>query len=113
MAVFRWDRETVAHLGRRAAFGARREEVDYFYALGPDKTLDFLLHYEQVPNDQMEQALAAQPFDLSKYQGIVQWWLFRMAHTWRPEPRDTLYAASKTPSPAEPAAWNTTSAPSS
>ncbi|MBI5378644.1 MAG: DUF1800 domain-containing protein [Nitrospirae bacterium] len=92
MSVFRWDRETVAHLGRRAAFGARREEVDYFYALGPDKTLDFLLNDEQVPNDQMEQALAVQPFDLSTYQGIVQWWLFRMVHTWRPlEEKMTLF----------------------
>lgn len=92
MATFRWDRETVAHLGRRAAFGARREEVDYFYALGSDKTLDFLLNYEQVPNDQMEAALAAQPFDLGKYQGIVQWWLFRMVHTWRPlEEKMTLF----------------------
>lgn len=92
MTVFRWDRETIAHLGRRAAFGARREDIDHFYALGPDKTLEFLLNYEQIPNDQMEQALAAQPFDLSKYQGIVQWWLFRMTHTVRPlEEKMTLF----------------------
>lgn len=92
MAVFRWDRKTVAHLGRRAAFGLRREEVEYYHTLGPDKTLDLLLNYDQVLNDQMEQALAAQPFDLSKYQGIVQWWLFRMTHTWRPlEEKMTLF----------------------
>jgi len=39
-----WGRKWAAHLYRRAAFGANREELIEAEQLGPDGTLDLLLH---------------------------------------------------------------------
>ncbi len=79
-----------AHLLRRAGFGATPEEIDDVLLLGREGAVDYLIHYEQIDDSAMEQALAAQnylqppagqPLSLP---AIQQWWLFRMLHTRRP-----------------------------
>lgn len=77
------ERDRVAHLLRRAGFGASQSELDYYASVGLDATLDQLLNYERVQDD-VEQRLDALHLDLYKPADLQRWWLLRMIYTRRP-----------------------------
>src|SRR5689334_22585052 len=97
------DRQRMAHLLRRAGFGASQDELNTYLQLGWNGAVDRLVNYDQVPNDAvdaqadaMEQQVLAswdrakmnQP-PLPGYQAI---WLTRMLTTNRPlEEKMTLF----------------------
>ena len=92
MASVVWNRRLAAHLYRRAGFGGTPEELDRAVAEGLEATVERLIHPELVPNDALDQRLAALPIDLTKFPGIIRWWLTRMIFSARPlEERMTLF----------------------
>ncbi len=76
-------RTQVAHLLRRAGFGAGEEQLDEYEALGLVGAVDRLLDYESVPDDSEERA-ARLSLDLRKLGDLQKWWLFRMVYGARP-----------------------------
>ena len=74
----------VGHLLRKAGFGATADEVQRYSALGYRASVDRLLNYEQVPDDEMEKRLKALNLDMNKPLDQQRWWLLRMAWTQRP-----------------------------
>ncbi|HSR50063.1 MAG TPA: DUF1800 domain-containing protein [Acidobacteriota bacterium] len=52
-----WDRQTAAHLMRRAGFSASLQEIDRLVEQGFPATLDELLNYEQVDDSELEDLL--------------------------------------------------------
>lgn len=85
--------EKIAHLLRRAGFGASPAELDGFVAMGLPATIDHLLNYEQVDNAALDGLLAGQELELDQRLAHLQrWWLLRMIHTQRPlEEKLTLF----------------------
>ncbi|MGH9845486.1 MAG: DUF1800 family protein, partial [Blastocatellia bacterium] len=87
MAVTRYDR--MAHLLRRAAFGARPDEINAHLRKGFEATVDELVNYENVPEDP---AIPAQPttsgggfnIELLDVPGVMAWWYTMMIRTRRP-----------------------------
>jgi uncharacterized protein (DUF1800 family) len=83
-------RSQVAHLLRRAGFGATEAELDQYTALGFAGALDRLLNPEQVDDsatDQQIAALAPDPKDpeaKKKIEAAKFWWFNRMLYTQRP-----------------------------
>src|SRR5438132_7498829 len=80
-------RSQVAHLLRRAGFGATEAELDQYTALGFAGALDRLLNPEQVDDsatDQQLQPLSALLGDPRKIEPAKFWWLNRMLYTQRP-----------------------------
>jgi uncharacterized protein (DUF1800 family) len=83
-------RSQVAHLLRRAGFGASEPELDQYAALGFAGAVDRLLHPEQVDDsatDQQVALLALDPNDPEarrKLEAAKFWWLNRMLYTQRP-----------------------------
>ncbi|MCA1644136.1 MAG: DUF1800 domain-containing protein [Chloroflexi bacterium] len=80
-------RSQVAHLLRRAGFGATEAELDQYTALGFDGALDRLLSPEQVDDSAIDQQLAPLTTDLGdpkKIEPAKFWWLNRMLYTQRP-----------------------------
>lgn len=79
------ERSKVAHLLRRAGFGASLSEIDYFTSLGLDATLEHLLNYESV-----EEEPGIDVYSLTNNNGnlpapiVSGWWLHRMMTTKRP-----------------------------
>ncbi len=76
-------RERIAHLFRRAGFGATPQQLDEFSRRPYDDAVEYLVNYEQVPDD-LEQRLKLNPVDRSRIDSVRQDWLFRMLHTKRP-----------------------------
>ncbi|MBI3965688.1 MAG: DUF1800 domain-containing protein [Chloroflexi bacterium] len=76
-------RYQIAHLLRRAGFGATVAELDQYNKLGFEGAVDRLLDFGSVP-DPAEEGATRQGFDLAKSDGIRQWWLYRMFRTTRP-----------------------------
>ncbi len=76
-------RPRLAHLLRRAGFGASKPELDQFEAMGYEATVAALLDFPNVP-DPIEERLAALPLDLTKGDELKRWWLLRMRYTTRP-----------------------------
>ena len=76
-------RRELAHLLRRAGFGATPAELDAAARLGYDATVERLLNFEGVPDD-VESRLAALELDLSRPDGMRLAWLYRMLLTKRP-----------------------------
>jgi uncharacterized protein (DUF1800 family) len=77
--------EQMAHLYRRAGFGASAAELRAAMDRGLDATLDSLLNYESVEDDvDLKLAQLNPPLDLSKLKDLQTWWLFRMLNTRRP-----------------------------
>jgi hypothetical protein len=76
-----WGRKWAAHLYRRAAFGAGREELLEAERLGPHATLDLLLHgrpnAEDLVGPLVEAGLVAAERDESGDQ-LRAWWLYCM-----------------------------------
>ncbi|HEY7068222.1 MAG TPA: DUF1800 domain-containing protein [Chloroflexota bacterium] len=76
-------RRELAHLLRRAGFGATPAELDAAARLGYDATIDRLLYYERVPDD-VDARLGALDLDQSKIEGMRLALLTRMLLTRRP-----------------------------
>lgn len=74
----------IGHLLRRAGFGASPEEIAMYQSLGFSGTVDRLLNYQQVADDNMENRLKALNIDLNSPEDQQRWWLLRMAWTQRP-----------------------------
>src|SRR3981081_1086512 len=80
-------RSQVAHLLRRAGFGATEAELDQYTALGFAGALDRLLNPEQVDDSASDQQLApltTHRADPKKIESGKFWWLNRMLYTQRP-----------------------------
>jgi uncharacterized protein (DUF1800 family) len=76
-------RRELAHLLRRAGFGATPAELDAAARLGYDATVERLLYPERVPDD-VDGRLAALDLDVSRPEGMRLAWLYRMLLTKRP-----------------------------
>jgi uncharacterized protein (DUF1800 family) len=93
--VFSNERTRVAHLLRRAGFGASPQELDRFAGMGTAAATNALLNYQQTSNQQLEASLPA--FDPTVTGGrqaasLQAWWLTRMVGTARPlEEKMTLF----------------------
>jgi uncharacterized protein (DUF1800 family) len=83
-------RSQVAHLLRRAGFGATEAELDQYTALGFAGALERLLNPEQVDDSATDQLIAplaldpAGPDAKKKLEVAKFWWLNRMVYTQRP-----------------------------
>src|SRR5207245_8504634 len=80
------DRHLIAHLLRRAGFGATASELDSYASLGFKGAVNQLVDYDQVPNDAVDAQIAFMEgsLDLTKLDSIQQIWLYRMLNTARP-----------------------------
>src|SRR5829696_5722800 len=76
-------RREMAHLLRRAGFGATPAELDAAARLGYDATVERLLHPERVADD-VDARLAALDLDVSRADSMRLAWLYRMLLTKRP-----------------------------
>jgi len=90
------ERVRVAHLLRRAGFGATPAELDRYLAMGTAGATQALLDYRQTSNAQLEGALPAVDPNAGRGAatvGAIQgWWLQRMVQTARPlEEKMTLF----------------------
>ncbi len=82
----------IAHLLRRAGFGANPQELAHYQSIGYAQTLAELLHPEHINNSGLENILAHQHFDYSNPNSLKKWWLYRMIFTARPlEEKMTLF----------------------
>jgi uncharacterized protein (DUF1800 family) len=95
-AAFSSERVRVAHLLRRAGFGATRAELDRYAAMGTRTVTAQLINYQQTTNAQLEAQLPALDLISSKGAGAIGpaqgWWLQRMVQTARPlEEKMTLF----------------------
>src|SRR5437667_247375 len=88
------EQRRIAHLLRRAGFGATPSEIAEHLRLGFDDAVDRLVDFDRVPNDDLEAQVAAMEsqLDLTKLPSIQQIWLYRMLATARPlEEKMTLF----------------------
>lgn len=83
MAV-EWNERTVAHLLRRAGFGATSEEIKFYLSMGQQKAIDYLLNYESVDDSAVEKLISDAKFPTDNVTGIISEWVLRMAFTKRP-----------------------------
>ena len=84
----------LAHLLRRAGFGARPGEWAAYTKLGVAGTTDSLLHPEATPDHLADvmRDLGGDYIDYSDMGSLSKWWLYRMLHTQRPlEEKMTLF----------------------
>lgn len=80
-------RSQIAHLLRRAGFGATEAELDAYTQLGFAGAVDRLLNPEQVDDsatDQLLQPLTDKLGDKKQIEAAKFWWLNRMLYTRRP-----------------------------
>ena len=80
-------RSQIAHLLRRAGFGATASELDYYASLGFTGAVDRLLNPEQVDDsgtDRLLQSLTANLGDRKQIEASKFWWVNRMLYTQRP-----------------------------
>ena len=81
------ERSQVAHLLRRAGFGATEAELDHYTQLGFAAAVDRLLNPEQIDDSATDQLLAPLFTDLGdpkKIEAAKFYWLNRMLYTQRP-----------------------------
>jgi uncharacterized protein (DUF1800 family) len=84
--------QKIAHLLRRAGFGAAPGDIETYGALGIEGAVDRLMNFQNIPNTVMDQRIAAANFDFTRPQGILSWWLARMTYTAHPlEEKMTLF----------------------
>ena len=82
-----WSRKWAAHLYRRAAFGASREELLEAEKLGPDATLDLLLHGLPTAAGNLLTILDVGRDVAAREDGgekLRDWWLYAMLHGQHP-----------------------------
>jgi hypothetical protein len=92
-------RRRVAHLLRRAGFGAGKDEVDRLAALGVEGAVDELLAYERLP-DNLEETLkqvGGALLDVSTLEDAQTWWLYRMIASRRPLEEDDAFGTATSP----------------
>ncbi len=80
------ERELIAHLLRRAGFGATRDELEAYTAKGYDAVVEELLHPEQSP-DIDEDILRRYHLGLMHDEHLTSWtahWIYRMINSRRP-----------------------------
>ncbi|MBV9329001.1 MAG: DUF1800 domain-containing protein [Chloroflexi bacterium] len=80
-------RSQIAHLLRRAGFGATQAELDQYTPLGFAGAVDRLLYPEQVDDSATDQILApltANLGDRKQIEAAKYWWVNRMLYTQRP-----------------------------
>src|ERR1051326_936383 len=80
-------RSQVAHLLRRAGFGATEAELDTYAQLGFAGAVDRLLNPEQVDDsatDHLLQPLTTNLGDRKQIEASKFWWVNRMLYTQRP-----------------------------
>ncbi|MGI4789528.1 MAG: DUF1800 domain-containing protein [Janthinobacterium lividum] len=88
------DSRNLAHLLRRAGFGARPDEWSAYAKLGLAGTTQQLLHPETMPDPfgTILQDIQGDYVDFDSLDSIKKWWLYRMSHTPRPlEEKLTLF----------------------
>src|SRR5262249_46934771 len=81
------ERELIAHLYRRAGFGATAEELDAALAQGYEATVDDLLHPERQPEvdvDPLARVFPEVDDARNVLLGVQARWLFTMINTKRP-----------------------------
>lgn len=84
----------IAHLLRRAGFGASPREWDAFLKLGVAGTTEYLLHPERVEDSMsaLQNEVGGDLVDFEEISSIRNWWVYRMTHTKRPlEEKMTLF----------------------
>ena len=76
----------MAHLLRRAGFGARRDELDRYCAQGYEATMEELLHPEQVPelDEDIIRRYHVDQNSLMLIESSQAYWLYRIINTQRP-----------------------------
>jgi uncharacterized protein (DUF1800 family) len=75
-------RTQIAHLLRRAGFGASKEQIDEFQALGITAAVDRLLDYDKIEDD-TEDRIRSFDLNLRKAADLQRWWLLRMIYSKR------------------------------
>lgn len=82
------DFQKMAHLLRRAGFGASRDEVEAHVRKGLDATIQELVHYDAVlpANDfeRVQDRLQSDFLDFRDFGDLQLWWINKMLHTDRP-----------------------------
>ncbi|HEY9713716.1 MAG TPA: DUF1800 domain-containing protein [Chroococcales cyanobacterium] len=82
----------IAHLLRRAGFGASADEMTYYRSLGYRSAVEALLNPERVDNSELEAMLDKEMFDFTNRTDLRRWWIYRMAFSKRPlEEKMTLF----------------------
>lgn len=103
-----WSRDHAAHLLRRAGFGGTPEQIDFLHQMGRRKAVDYLLNYENEPDDTLpiEVARVARPDRMARMEmseqerqreqmrmrresaaqltRVLDWWIQTMVATPRP-----------------------------
>ncbi|MDY3561699.1 DUF1800 domain-containing protein [Gemmata sp. JC673] len=82
-AAGEWNRKWVAHLYRRAGFGATPAEIDQALAQGPTKTLDRILTGEPDQADRLELLTESGKF-YTEPANLRVWWLYAMTEGGHP-----------------------------
>jgi uncharacterized protein (DUF1800 family) len=77
------ERDKIAHLLRRTGFGYSEEELEFYRAKGLEGAVEYLLNYDQVPDD-VEGRLSAAALDVNRAADLQRSWLLRMIYTRRP-----------------------------
>src|SRR6187455_2581428 len=82
----RWDLRKVAHLHRRAGFGATRAELERDVRDGPEKSLGRLLNPPEESTDQKQviEGLRQGVISAQDLDRLKAWWLFRILQTTDP-----------------------------
>jgi len=73
----------IAHLLRRAGFGARQSEIDTYSMLGVNGAIDQLINYNSVADD-TESKVQALNLDVTNVADLQRWWVLHMLYTKRP-----------------------------
>jgi hypothetical protein len=94
MTLSTMETRKLAHLLRRAGFGARPDEWTAYAKLGVAGTTYQLLHPDTVPDPfpTILQDIQGDYVDFDSLDSIKKWWMYRMSHTPRPlEEKMTLF----------------------
>ena len=84
----------LAHLMRRAGFGARPSQWSDLQRQGVEKVTQNLLNPQQTPDDlkALLEEIGGDYVDYNEINSVRQWWMYRMVHTRRPlEEKMTLF----------------------
>jgi uncharacterized protein (DUF1800 family) len=82
-----WGKKWAAHLYRRAAFGANRDELIEAERLGPERTLDLLLRGRSGADEKVQTLMDIGRVAAERDEGGQQlrgWWLYAMLHSGHP-----------------------------
>ncbi len=78
------ERRRMAHLLRRAGFGATPDELASYLELGFERAVDRLLHPEEVAEPELDERIASLHLEPVTHEAIQTLWLARMSQTRRP-----------------------------